>query len=283
VIAALIVSTLTLWFTTLKGPDIDLCEKPVFSQEVRGPFDAFIPDTILYSSNLVFLNNGTVSGTLGLDACFEPSKELAPYFKNATFQFGTEPHRYTSSASMPPISIADKESAVIYIESTVELHDWKKHFSHEPVSKEQIRDVLCQADRENKKRFSDFCATIREGMHIGTISIKSRQSTRRWFGFRSPTMKEQIMIDGDPIGTFNEDLINNFRAWRKRWDTIDPNVILMELRPIRENLMKELSGPIEGNLKQLEGSDPNASLWSDLLRAVRNSAQGCPVILWVDM
>jgi len=266
--AAVIVSGLTLWFTSLKGSNIVLLERPLFIQKTiqRETFDRIIPD-IVFETNLIFLNNGTASGVLRMDARFEPMNELAPFFKKDRFMFGTEFHRYTASASMPPISIDEKDSAVIYIELTVEFHDWKRYFVREPVPKEQISEVLCQADSKNKKRFSDFCAILKNGMHIGTVSIKSYQTARK-------KTEERILVGSKHIGVLDEELISNFRSWETRWDTIDPHAILMDVQQVRESLEKELHECLMENFKTLVGLPEIGPLRTDLLDTVRRRFDG---------
>jgi len=257
------VSAFTLYFTSLKGADIVLPEKPQFIQKTiqREDFDRFIPDSFDFEANLTFLNNGTASGVLRIDPFFESMKELAPFFKKTTFRFGLEPNKYTWSNSMPPISIHEKGSVVVYIQLTVEFHDWKKHFIHEPVPKEKIYEILCQADSENKKRFSDFCAVLKSGMHIGMVSIKSYQTTRK-------KTEERILVDSQYVGVLGEELIGNFRSWEKKWNTIDPDAILGELRQVHEYLDKELYKLVEQNLKRGMGLVEVASLETDLLDRV---------------
>lgn len=267
--AAFIVSLFTLWFTSLKGPNIVLCERPQFIQKKipRETFVHIIPDTIFFETNLTFLNNGTASGVFGLSAHFEPVNELSSFFKRYGFMFGTEPHKFTSSLTMLPTSIGEKGSIVVNITLTVVFHDWKNRFVHEPVSKEEVREVLCQADKENRRRFSEFCAVLKADMHIGTVSIKSYQTTRKG-------MEERVLVDSQHIGVFDEELIRDFRSWEERWDTIHPDAILAELRRIREEYRKNLCEPVEQNLKKLKGLVPISSLETDLLDSVRRRFDG---------
>lgn len=262
-------SAFTLYYTSLKGPDIVLREEPRFIQKPiqREDFDRFIPDSFDFEANLTFLNNGTASGVLRIDPFFESMKELAPFFKKAIFRFGLEPNKYTWSNSMPPVPIHEKGSIVVCVALTVDFHDWKKHFIHEPVPKEKICEILCLADSENKKRFSHFCAVLKSGMHIGMVSIKSYQTTRK-------KTEERILVDSQHVGVLDEELIGNFRSWEKRWDTIDPDAILAELRQVRECFDKELHERIEQNFKKLMGVVEIGALETDLLDAVRRRFGG---------
>jgi len=267
-LAAFIVSGATLYFTSLRGPNIVLLKSQFIQKRIpRETFDHIIPDTIVFETSLTFLNNGTASGVFGLDAHFEPVNELASFFRRYHVLFGIEHGRYTSSSSMPPTSISEKGSTVVYVELTVEFHDWKKRFIHEPVSKKRMREVLCQADKENKSRFSEFCAILKTGMRIGTVSIKSHQTTRKG-------MEERVLVDSQYIGVFDEELIGDFRSWENRWNTVDPDAILAELRQVREECEKELYESVEENIKKLTGLVSIGSLKTDLLDTVRRRFNG---------
>jgi hypothetical protein len=69
------ISHATQQYTSLKGPDIVLCEEPKFSlrKTSRDIFDQFISHELFSEAHLLFLNNGTVSGVLRLEAHFEPT------------------------------------------------------------------------------------------------------------------------------------------------------------------------------------------------------------------
>jgi hypothetical protein len=127
---ALIISVLSLWYSSLKGPDMVLCEKPCFVLEEipREAFDHYVPHTLSSETRLLLVNNGTVSGVLRLNISFEPTIELKPFFDKATFSFTLGPGHH--EGTMPPISISEKESCMIAIRLSVEFVNWKKYFAH---------------------------------------------------------------------------------------------------------------------------------------------------------
>jgi len=269
---ALIMSVLSLWYTSLKGPDIVLCEKPSFILEEipREAFDHYLPHKLSSEARLLLVNNGTVSGVLRLNISFEPTIELKPFFDKATFSFtvGAGHHEGT----MPPISISEKESCMIAIRLSVGLVNWKKYFAHDPVTKDEIHNILRKADWENKQRFDDFSAVLKPGMHIGKVNIRSNQTART--GLSGTKMVQRSLAHGLNIGVVTEDLIRNFRVSRTKWDTIDPNAILTELHAIHDHFDRQLREPVEQNVKILMGVRDIGSLQTDLFQAIKNRCIG---------
>jgi hypothetical protein len=263
---AVILSTLSLWFTSLRGPDIVLCNKPEFTlQKIpRQTFERIVPDDLSCSGDLFFLNKGTVSGVLTLEARFEPANWLKPFFQSSRFSFKIDGTQHEKS--MPPMPIREKESSVICINLYVELHNWKKYFEHAPVSEDEMPKVLCDADKENKLRFHGFCAKLEPSMPIGTIGIKSYQTMRRNL-FGTNIDYKDLIIDQN-VGVISKELVDGFRSCDERWDTLEPDAVLMKLREIHRSLEDVVYKPIEHNMKKLmgivEGRTLNTGLFDEL-------------------
>jgi len=269
---ALIVSLLSLWYTSLKGPDIVLCDEPKFSlrKTSRDIFDRFIPHELFSEAHLLFLNNGTVSGVLRLEAHFEPTIELMPFFDSANSSFTVDGTIH--EATVPPISMREKESCMVVVRLSIEFVNWKKSFANEPVPKDEIRDVLCEADLKNKQRFHDFCAVLKPGMYIGRVNIESKQTVRS--GLSGTKMTHKNLVSDLSIGVIDEELVRNYRFSATQWDTIDPNAILTELRGIHDEFGRMLLGPVEQNLKKLMGLIELNSLETDIFHAMKRKLEG---------
>jgi hypothetical protein len=270
---ALTISVLSLWYSSLKGPDIVLCEKPCFvlGEIPREAFDHFVPHTLFSEARLLLVNNGTVSGVLKLNISFEPTIELKPFFDKATFSFtvGSNQHDRT----MPPISISEKESCMIAIRLSVEFVNWKKYFAHDPVTKDEIHSILRKADWENRQRFDDFSAVLKPGMHIGKVNIRSNQTARTGLSGKIK-MVQRSLADDLSIGVVTEDLTRNFRLSGTKWDTNDPNAILEELHAIHDHFDRQLREPVEQNVKMPMGLPEMGSLQTDLFQAIKNRCIG---------
>lgn len=82
IVAAFIISLLTLWFSHLKGSDIDLCSLPVAETEdySKDRADQFLASDYVTSFldlkpiHLVFVNNGSRAGAItGIEVKLEPN------------------------------------------------------------------------------------------------------------------------------------------------------------------------------------------------------------------
>jgi hypothetical protein len=270
--AALTVSLLSLWYTSLKGPDIVLCEAPRFSERKTSSdiFDSFIPYELHSEAHLLFLNNGTVSGVLRLEPHFEPTTELKPFFNKANFSFVVADTIH--EATIPPISMREKESCMVVVRVSLEFVNWKKHFANEPLSKDAIRNVLLSADLKNKQQFHDFCAVLKPGMHIGGLNIESTQTVRS--GLSGTKMTHKNLVADLSVGIIDEELVRNYRFSATKWDAIDPSAILTELGAIHDDFGRMLLDPAEQNLGKLIGVTEPGTLETDLFRAMKRRLEG---------
>jgi len=268
---AFIVATLTLWYSTLKSPDIRICEEPEFllKEISKDTFDHHILDRFWFNpTGLVFANYGPRAGAFRPEIKFSCSKELEPFFKMYTCHFKIGDAQLEKTMYAP---IRDKECLIVKVDLYVDFCDWKKSFDSKLVEQDGIKDVLCQADQENKQRFSKFCSILKPGMYIGRIDIRARQTTRnKIFGTE---MRERDHFVGLDRGLINEELIGNFQSCLKRWDDIEPSYILDEVREIAKDL-DNLHAPLYSNFRRLMGAEELTSLNYDLLRSWKGKYEG---------
>jgi len=257
---AFTVAVLSLWFSSLKGPDIDLCEIPNFVMDkIRWESLNYIPDRIRFSpAQLIFINNGTRSGVIKLEANFEPSDEFKPFLSRAGYIFKIGEKSW--SDDMPHISMRERESCIIEVEVRVDFHDWKEYFDSDPVSKDKIYDILCEADLVNFNRLSDFCSLLRPAMSIGKISINSVQTIRK--NILWTRIGRKNLVRDLPIGSMDQEFIEGFKSCLAKWDDIKPNCILMKLEELRKDLSNYILTPLGDNLNKL-GQTPRMALRTD--------------------
>lgn len=257
---AFIVAVLSLWFSSLKGPDIDLCESPKFVMEkIRWENLNYIPDRIRFSpAQLIFINNGTRSGVIKLEANFEPSDEFKPFLSRAGYIFKIGEKSW--SDDMPHISMRERESCIIEVEVRVDFDDWKEYFDSDPVSKEKIYDILCKADLVNFNRLSDFCSLLRPAMSVGKVTINSVQTIRK--NILWTRIGRKNLVRDLPIGLIDQKFIEGFKSCLAKWDSIEPNCILMKLEALRKDLSNYVLTPLGDNLNKL-GQTPRMALRTD--------------------
>ncbi len=254
----------------LGGPDIKICEKPEFVLEKisKDSFN-YIPDKFRFApTRLVYLNHGPRTGAFRLDIEFNCSKEYRPFFKRHYYYFKTDGKPLEKTTYIP---IRDKECLIVEVNSYLKFCDWKKNFDFKPEKPDRIKDVLCQADQQNKQRFSDFCSTLKPGMPIGRIDIRSRQTIRERIG--RIVMKEKNHFSNLDGGVIDEELVGNFQSCLKRWDDIEPSYILEEVREIAKDLDK-LHADLYTNFRRLMDVEDLTSLSYNLLSSWKRKYEG---------
>lgn len=268
---AFAIAAMTLWFGSLKGPDIDICEKPTFAlQKIpEEQLDYTIPHELNFApAQLIFLNNGTRSGVLKLSISFEPADWIKSYFDRVRCEFKVREKCYSE---MPYTSTEFGESLIVEVRITVLLHDWKRYFKCDPVGKAELPGILCSADESNHERLESFCQTLRSDKAIGSITIISEQSSRT-SPFTIRMVKKEI-IENTAVGIMDEDFINVFQRGLQQWDRIEPYFILSMLQRI-EQYLPTIKSCLNDDLARLEQADELKTLGDNLWLNVRSHYTG---------
>lgn len=268
-VCSLSVAAVTVWLGFLKGPDITLYGSPKFDmKKIDWSEIKLIPYAIQFSpAQLIFINEGARSGAIRLETFLRPSKEFDSFFSkhSCLFKRDNEP---IWRDHMPYISIPDRESLIIEVEITAEFHDWKDYFDSEPVSKNEIQNILCQADDRNRKRFSDFCSMLKPGMCIGEISIDSMQTMGFLRGLRPKSLLRRA------IGNVDQEVIDGFKLCLTKWDDIERYRILKEVQGVDAKIESLLQHPLKDLLTRIENKGPLQEFKSDFWYDLKRSMQG---------
>lgn len=215
------VSALTLWFTSLKGPDIDLCNIP--EAKIENPrserFREYIPYWFdLAPMQLVFSNNGSRGGVISsVSAQFQPSQGFKPFFDD--FRSSDElqwPGVADSSYRQLPVSIREGDNCVIRLKCTLSTLDWKDNLLIGKVSDiSNVRKIVEESLKYNYQQFTNFLKFLESKEPFGTITLYMTSTSRRWLRTRLETKKltEQIEI----ANTFDTVTINAFKSCLKDW------------------------------------------------------------------
>jgi len=125
--SALIISLITLWFSHLKGPDIELCNQPETELEDWAETDLnnylqnkHIPNYLnIKPVQLVFVNNGSKTGAItNIETKFEPNEKFKPFVRSEFF--------YTEKEL--PLSVDEGGTGIIRLSSRLEVIDWNRDF-----------------------------------------------------------------------------------------------------------------------------------------------------------
>ena len=242
--SALFISILTLWFTHLKGPDIDLSsqiktELIDWSQKrVNEVTSDYIPRYLEISPiNLVFINNGSRAGAITeIIIEFKPNEDFKPFYKEISTRL-----------SNLPISVNAGETGIINVRLSIQPIDWRQNINKDYIkSSENIKKSVFLSLEDNKKLFVGFVEFMSSNKDLGQIDIFAEYSKMKWFRVKLKTNK---------IGSTNLtnncyiliDFLNNCLM---NWDTESyTNYILGNIAPGISSLI----GILELNIGILEG------------------------------
>jgi len=217
------VSALTLWFTSLKGPDIDLCNIPTKAKIENlwsGRFGEYIPNWYdLAPMQLVFSNNGSRGGVISsVSAQFQPSPGFKPLFKEFTSSDELQwPGVVDSSYRQLPVSIREGDNCVIQFKGTLSTLDWKDNLQIGKVSDiSNVRKIVEESLKYNYEQFTNFLRFLESGDPFGTMTLYTTSTSRRWLRTRLETKKltEEIEI----ANTFDAVTVNAFKSCLKDWN-----------------------------------------------------------------
>ena len=248
----------SLWLSYFKGPDVDFVEIPKGVLEKVSPitFNLFsIPRSIEASPlEIVIGNSGPRAGAFRLHITFDKSEDFEMFFDNVTCRltFQKNPYNVTNLPgdarqarfATDLIPIGEKESVVMILKIGVDFHHWKSHFYHDPVGMDEIKSVICDADKVNKQHFSTFCSRLVQGAYLGTLTLSSDMTGQRFMKTPRVWRTWQLSWVSKELTTQNcceitKEVVEGFRMCLDNWRGIEPSKILRQTEVI-DDFLKEL-------------------------------------------
>lgn len=218
------VSTLTLWFTSLKGPDIELVNTLSPKIQVEDtPLDRFVEYVpywfALKPIELVFVNNGSKAGMItALRVDFRPSREFEPFFEELSFEPEIELPR-PKQADYPtqgvPVSIREGDNSVIRVKCTVDMIRWKDSRFQDIPEGSNIRVLVEGALEANRQKLASFLNFLYSGKPLGNLTLYITYSCRGWVKIRLKT--KQLVPPIEVVNSF-KDAIKGYENCLKYWD-----------------------------------------------------------------
>jgi hypothetical protein len=217
------VSALTLWFTSLKGPDIDLCNIPT-KVRIENPcseqFREYIPDWFdVAPMQLVFSNNGSRGGVISsVRAQFQPSPGFKPFFKEFTSSDELQwPGVADSSYRQLPVSIREGDNCVIRFKGTLSTLRWKNNLQIDQVSGiSNVRKIVEESLKYNYQQFTNFLKFLESGEPFGTMTLYMTSTSRRWLRTRLETKK--LAKEIEIANTFDTLTVIAFKSCLEDWN-----------------------------------------------------------------
>jgi len=230
------VSALTLWFTSLKGPDIDLVSMPntkTYTEDIRlERFMEYIPFWFeLEPIELVFANSGSRAGVItGLKLDFKPSSGFEPFFRELITQLKRELPKVeqTDYAASLPVSIREGDNCILKAGGTIYTVKWKDpEFENIPEGS-NIRVLVEDALKANRRKLEQFLNFLYSGKPIGSFTLDVTYTYRSWFGIKLKT--KQLLGSIEVVNSF-KDALKGWENCLREWD---------DRRSRREDFSKEI-------------------------------------------
>ena len=242
-----IIALLTLWFTSLRGPDIQLLSK----KNASYADDNFYPYHVLSSINLrelelVFANNGSRTGLItSVYVELQPEAWFAKYYR------GVKAEILASSQGQLPtttqsVSISRGSNKIVRLSCMISTIEWKAH-PNELDPSLALGQAIRKGLDSNREPFEEFAKALDDKRPIGKLSITVTLTARRW-GYKS-ILKDRTIADYD-LPPLSPKLQENFQKSLALWEDTYPEFQRVVNDAVSE--VRRLAGPIKGRLQYLK-------------------------------
>ncbi len=248
---AAIVALLTLWFTSLKGPDIELLSKKSASYSE----DGFYPYHVLSSINfreleLVFTNNGSRTGLItNVNVELQPEAWFAEYYRGVKAEILASIQgqlNYPTPAATQSVSISRGSNKIVRLSCAIPTIEWKAHPSELDPSLPLGQAMRKGLDR-NRGLFEAFVEALDDERPVGKLSMTVTLTARKW-GYKT-ILRDRKIADYD-LPPLSPKLKENFQKSLALWDDIYPEFQRVVNEAVGE--VRRLAGPIKGRLQYLK-------------------------------
>ena len=218
------VSALTLWFTSLKGPDIELVNTLSPKIQVEDtPLDRFVEYVprwfALEPIELVFVNNGSKAGMItALRVDFRPSREFEPFFEELSSEVEIElpkPKQADYPTQGVPVSIREGDNSVMSVKCTVYTIRWKDPRFQDIPEGSNIRALIQGTLEANRQKLASFLNFLHSGKPLGNLTLYITYSYRSWIKIR--LKMKQLVAPMEVVNSF-KDAIKGYESCLKYWD-----------------------------------------------------------------
>jgi hypothetical protein len=217
---ALVISLITLWFTHLKGPDIELCRQPEIvikdwteDQLQHLLLENYMPNYLdIESIQLVFVNNGSRAGAItDVRINFEPSKEFKEIYRENYISLENTPN----FKNILPVSIPEGGNHVIKLTGSIRTIFWDYEFEYEKVKDlSNFRRAFSQSVELNRKYLEQFIKLLKSNSSLGVLSVDITYLARRWLKTKINT---RTIVELE-IKCNNKKTIEGFSRLAENWN-----------------------------------------------------------------
>jgi len=174
-VVAASVGFLVLWFTVLKGPDIDLVPVELSFRPTNIHPDYHLDSIPLMPVEMLFLNNGSKTGAVtDIKAEFTPSTAFRRFYKEFTQRI--EVKSSASEFKLLPAIVPERGTAIVSLELSINLKPWKDLSRLTDFGDRPLSEALRLIWKEGQAALTGF-SNLRDP--IGIVDIKAKRTRRR--------------------------------------------------------------------------------------------------------
>jgi hypothetical protein len=217
---AFIIAFISLWFSQIKGPHIDLCKTPEvkvldLSSQNWGNVVPFWFN--LSPMQLIFSNSGSRGGVISsVFARFQPSKEFKPFFNDFRSSVELQCPAEGVAPRQLPVSILQGDNCIVKLSCTIEFLNWKEHLkTPQTTNITNIKEFFEESMKYNREQLADFLKFLQSKQSFGTITFYL-ESTRSEF-LKTRLVESRLASSVEVRNTLKAMTIETFTACLKEW------------------------------------------------------------------
>ncbi len=233
-----------LWFTVMKGPDIDLLSRPEIEFDKESLYHIGYLDSIsLKPIDLVFANNGSRGGTIvDVEAIFRPAEQFSKFFRRIRSSITVKSQVGANSQSNLPLPVPERGTVVVSMQLDLELKRWKD-FSRLPElggTLDEALKILWKDGQKSLKAYSKLKGDL------GTLEISVRRTKRRLL---KTQIRKDVMFTKQNVGPLPAWIAKDAHEFALRFRELRPpdSEVARDVRRILENFVNDFKGN-EGTL-----------------------------------
>jgi len=218
---AFIISLVTLWFTHLKGPDIELCRQPEiiikdWGEEYlqRWLLDNYVLNHLDFEPiQLVFANNGSRSRVItDIKIIFIPSNEFKEIYRSDYIFLEKAP----DSEDTLPVPIPEGGNHVLKIKMNIHTINWNEEFEYARIGDlSNLRNTVSQSVEINRNYLEKLIILLRDNSSLGIFKVDITYLARRWLRIKINTktiVEKEIKCNNKKITECYSRLAKNWKS-----------------------------------------------------------------------
>jgi len=251
-VPALVISLLSLWFSHLKGPDIDLCDVPETElndwskQELdQSSLSGYVPYGLgLKPMQLVFMNSGNRAGAvIQVTPKFEPNAKFETFYRD---EWGS----VEVNGKGLPTSIKEGDTCIMKLSYRIDVIDWRQDFRNDEIHDiSNFKEAFTKSVELDKSHFSEFVNFLRSGESLGNLRISMTHSARKWSGVRTTT-REIAKVE---VKNRCKNLPEGLKKKLEMWDSASAvNELLRRIPEVPDQLIEKLKENLDRVSRELK-------------------------------